>query len=314
MNTKTHQEAFVAEYSKVLNLDAFDVKNGNIMSSCPNPDHKDQKPSFGFDLNTHFFNCWGCGLKGKGVPSLLVKIGKDPFDWNPDWDLKSLPDRKINSLFVEAPKKVIDQRLIKLTTQNNDLAIEKLSKRGIEPEVVKKFKIGYNPNRDILYFPIFNHSSELLGWVERSDLYPGRYKVMPEGVDKGTLLYGSSHIDRLSENNVYLVEGPVDCLKMWGWGFKSVASLGATLLKSQLNQLEDLAKIVLHIPDNDEAGNRYRKEVKNNLRDKFTLFSVYLPKNVKDVGECQEELVKYAIKRRERVRPRLGDRYEKSKN
>lgn len=51
------------------------VIRGNEYSvSCPNPSHHDDSPSFSYNLETDLYYCFGCGLKGKGVRSLLLQV------------------------------------------------------------------------------------------------------------------------------------------------------------------------------------------------------------------------------------------------
>jgi DNA primase len=121
-------------------------------------------------------------------------------------------------------------------------------------------------------------------------------------VSKGELLFGSEHIP-VGKNNVYLVEGPVDALKMWGWGFKAVAVFGSDLLDRQMEKLLDVANYVIHIPDNDHAGMKFRRAAAHKLIGKVKLSQVRLPDGVKDIGEekCDYTVICDAIENRREV-------------
>lgn len=294
-------EEFAEKLEKGLKLQNVHFKGDNLMASCPNPDHPDNKPSFGYNLVTHFYNCWGCGLKGRGLVSLYYKLEKKVPDWAREAKLKIKPQRKIHSMGKEEAFEV-SQDYIELVTQNNKAAQEKLLERGVPKAITKKFQIGYNPKKDVLFFPCFGKDGKLRGWTQRSDNYPSRYKIQPDGISKGEMLFGEQHIP-YGKNNVYLVEGPVDALKMWGWGFKAVSVFGSELLERQLEQLQDIANYVIHIPDNDSAGTKFRQSAALKMIGKLKFSQVRLPKGVKDIGadNCTKEVILEAIENRREV-------------
>ena len=295
-------DEFREKLAKSLGLKQSYLKGPDIMASCPNPDHADRKPSFGYNVENHYFNCWGCGLKGRGLVSLFYKVKIKLPDWASDFKLKIKPSRKIHGMRKPKEEFEVSQDYVDMVTQNNPLAVKKLAERDVPKKIVEKFRIGYNPKKDILYFPCFSKDGRLLGWAERSDNYSHRYKVMPDGVTKGELLFGEEFIP-VGKNNVYLVEGPVDALKMWSWGFKAVAVFGSELLEKQMEKLLDIANYVIHIPDNDNAGIKFRRSAAQKLMGRIRFSQVTLPAGLKDIGEkkCNYDKILKAIENRREV-------------
>ena len=272
-----------------------------IRSRCPHPDHNDSTPSFGLNLEDQKYNCFGCSLGGTGFESLFLKIDMEPPEW-----VKSLPvfelvkRRKIN---MRKKKEIeIRESWRPIICQNPEEAKEKLADRGIKRQVVELFDIGYNEYHDILFFPIFNRENKIIAWAERSSKYKSRYKFMPEGADKGNKLYGEWLIDEKEQNNIYLVEGPIDALKIWGWGYKSLAVLGNSVYLPQAERIIDLAAQVIIIPDNDQGGKKFQNLAIKLLKGKIPISIATLPKQINDVGDddCTLAVFKKAVKNREK--------------
>lgn len=280
---------------KALSLKSASVSGVELKCRCPNTSHEDAGPSFGFNLETQFYNCFGCGFKGRGVMGLFLKLGFDL----PDWVKSAGVSQEQTGKSVLKPKNeksvIIRNSWLNFLTVNSEGAYRKLKVRGVTRETVKEFRIGYNDEHDILFFPCFDVKGNLTGWAERSDNWAYRYRVMPQGVSKGNLLYGDWRIKEGKRNQVCVVEGPVDCIKLWQWGYPAVALLGSDLLGGQKERLIDLADEVIIVPDMDKAGLKMRFAMIDNLRGKVKLSGVNLP--MKDVGEasCTKKVVEESI-------------------
>lgn len=286
---------------EALGLESAKVHGDELKARCPNPAHNDRSPSFGLNLSSGYYNCFGCGFKGKGLVSLFFKLNKKvPVGMDLKGEEKNVLRTK------KAVKVVVEVRdaWLSFLTANGRLAYDVLKDRGVDKDVVKQFRVGYNPSKNIMFFPCLNREGKLLGWSERSDDWENRWKVMPFGIEKEKLLYGEQFIELGKKNVVYLVEGMVDCLKMWQWGFKAVAVFGSELLEGQCKRIVDFAEQVIIIPDNDKGGLKLRFSAMTKLQGKVKLAGVNLPDGIKDIGqkECTFEVVKDAIRRRISVR------------
>lgn len=280
------------------------ANNNDLRTCCPDPSHHDKSPSFFFNIESQEFNCFGCPLRGKSLKHLYLKVGRTP----PEWVLslptfESKPRRKIVKKKGQTVS-IVRNSWIKIITANTKGAVTKLDERDIFPDIVKKFRIGYNSRKDILFFPCFSYKGDLIGWAERSDNYSERYKMMPEGITKESLLYGEWFLKEGEPHNIYLVEGTIDCLKLWGWGFKALCIFGSVLLPRQRQKIIDLADQIIIIPDNDKGGLKFRTSVLRGLKNQVRLSGVNLPDDIGDVGDnaFTYDMFKKAVKNRVIIR------------
>lgn len=58
------QQASIVDYLEDLGYDFIAGSNGWLNTNCPLPNHEDSSPSFGVNINSNKYNCFGCGAKG----------------------------------------------------------------------------------------------------------------------------------------------------------------------------------------------------------------------------------------------------------
>ena len=295
----------VERIAKELGLQKWKLDGDELTARCPNPNHDDKNPSWSFNIESQFFNCWACGFSGKGLASLYLKCGFNIPEWITELPEKPKRKNRISASDSKQPPVPVEVRdsWLKWLTANPYDAYMKLKDRGILKKSIKEFQIGYQPKHDITFFPCLNRSGNLLGWAERCDSWANRYRLMPEGISREILLFGTHLIDPDETNTIYVVEGPIDAMKMWQWGFKAVAVLGSNLYEKQAQWLIDNAQQVIAIPDNDKAGLKLRYDIIGKLKGKVRLSGVNLPDGIKDIGqnECTKEIVTEAIKNRIKI-------------
>ncbi|MGI5921650.1 MAG: DNA primase [Syntrophomonadaceae bacterium] len=152
-----------------------------------------------------------------------------------------------------------------------DSLLDYLLKKGFSVEDIKLsgvVKRSDNQNkyydifRNRIIFPITNYTGEIIGFGGRvlDDSLP-KYLNSPETdvFSKRRNLYGLFHArDSIRhENEAILVEGYMDCIKLFQAGIKNVvASLGTSLTEEQSRLLRRYAEKVLILYDGDEAGQR----------------------------------------------------------
>jgi hypothetical protein len=64
-------------------------------------------------------------------------------------------------------------------------------------------------------------------------------------------LYGQERVE--SHDEVFVVEGPIDYLLLWQWGYPAVATLGSRIKQGRIEFLQGLARVYL-VPHRDAAG------------------------------------------------------------
>jgi len=152
------------------------------------------------------------------------------------------------------------------------------SKRGISPRVQQKYLIGIYPSFGInrLSIPVFNINSKIVGITARKlidgDIGP-KWMHLPIGFKAAANLY---NINFISGNDLIIVEGPFDVLKLETAGIhNSVATFGCHLSPEQLDLIvNEISPTKIYIAyDNDQAGNLGATQAARHLY--FAGFPVY---------------------------------------
>jgi DNA primase len=200
----------------------------------------------------------------------------------------------------------------------NPRALAYASSRGLDEDTVQEFRLGYAARRLKRYLAFRGWSDELaadLGLIDSRgrEWYRGRL-VIPEirgeppcaihlvgrtipsirgafgpkylalaGAPKP--LYGQGRVEGRSE--VFVVEGPIDHLLLWQWGYPAVATLGSRIKREHVKFLQGFRRVYL-VPDRDDAGRQMWRECWTALGDR--LRTVLVPEGRKDVGDLAENV------------------------
>lgn len=179
--------------------------------------------------------------------------------------------------------------------------------RGITDErIIELFDLGYDKETACITMPVRDKSGHTLFIARRS--VKTKFFNYPEGVEKplyglfeiwsaackvGTEYeYGKKVKDYYSQilfpKEVIVCESMIDALTCWQYGKYAVAlnGLGNDLQFKQLNELP-CRKLIL-ATDNDEAGMKARKRIRNNINTKLVTEYI-LPAGKKDINELNEE-------------------------
>ena len=172
---------------------------------CLNPNHIDNNPSMMFTDKYNICKCFSCGASY----DIYDLIGLD-------YDLHSFKEQleKVQELYLgyvpvkKEVKKEIDNKIYDYTNYYNKCFKNRykttyLEQRGITRELIDKYKIGYDEERQLVVFPINKHC-----YFARSVVNNDKIKSR-----------GSSDIwnkKYIKENNqlVYVTEGIIDALSL----------------------------------------------------------------------------------------------------
>lgn len=255
-------------------IETFDLQRArmsgdNLMASCPLGTHVDKHPSFGINVFSQKWNCYTCGIGGNSLRSLAYKIGIQlPFDML----LQSI------KLSNETEVK-IDNEELKKFLKIIEYPYRYLINRGVSAKVCKENLIGGTEDNGVV-IPILDINSVIKAFVIRNEKWAGRYGFYPENVKRTDLLLGM----RKQMTECYLVEGVVDKLKLESWGYDSVATLGNALFEDQAKQLLINCDKIILVPDMDNGGKNWYKDVRKLLKGKIPVFGIRNSKT-KDVGD-----------------------------
>ena len=137
--------------------------------------------------------------------------------------------------------------------------------RGLTPEIIEKFNLGYDSQRKNVIIPVTASS-----YIERATDPNAKNRYYKHG-QQG--LYNAKALDQ-SFKPVFIVEGEIDCLSFLSCGAESLA-LGSTANKRKLIDLitervsskdSKLPAIFLAL-DNDKAGEETETELESELRE-----------------------------------------------
>lgn len=111
---------------------------------------------------------------------------------------------------------------------------------------------------------------------------------------KNTKFHKSNHLFGLYQNKqdiidkscVFIVEGQFDVIKSNQHGFTNIVSLGgADMSMSQFALINRYTNNLYLLLDNDEAGNKGRKKIKEKFGSFSNILNFYLPEQYKDIDE-----------------------------
>jgi len=200
---------------------------------------------------------------------------------------------------------------------SNPRALAYATSRGLDADTVREFRLGYAAGRLKRYLAFRGWSEELaadLGLVDSRgrEWYRGRL-VIPEvrgdraiylvgrtvpgargafGPKYLTLagapkpLYGRERVE--SHDDVFVVEGPIDYLLLWQWGYPAVATLGSRIKQEHVEFLQGFSRVYL-VPHRDDAGRRMWRDCKEAFGER--LRTVLVPQAMKDAGDLAEKAV-----------------------
>lgn len=279
-----------------------------IATLCPY--HTDSNPSFAIRKSDTKFHCWSCKASGDAI-QLVMDLENVDFklaltklsgitgyviDENSCMEYLKKEWLESKTIIKEASEATLEkniqiQKLHNFITKfailkfKNSAAEAYLKERGFSSEVVKKYGLGYIPNKSLLdfaknwgfteaeihacgydvprfnnrlVFPIFNLEKNVVAISGRAldnETKP-KYTATPNSsyYKKGLFLYGLK--DVVKGAPITLVEGNLDYIRLHSLGVNALAQLGSALTKMQCLLLKSLTNEVVLMYDGDEAGRK----------------------------------------------------------
>lgn len=298
-------------------------RNGNDTGHCPLPwglhQHGDTTGKFAIHREKRVWSCWVCG--GGSLLTLAVAMNdmttEEAAKWlyqfvegNEDGD-DGFEQRMLDLLNTEQEQK---QRLEVSIPFFNEKVLDRYSneyvdwfkERGISPNVHKSFNLRYNPEgvrKNIQTSEIFNSPSiilphfwkgQLVGWQERW-LASDRPKWCPKYTNTTTFprrqtLWGMDTAIQGSSKPI-IVESVPTALFLISEGYPAVATFGSSISDEQILHLKIFQNGLVLAPDNDQAGEQWKKKLTDKLRRYVPLDFVPPPNDEagSDLGDLASE-------------------------
>lgn len=237
---------------KDLGLIGVKRRGNNIHACCPS--HKESRPSWGINITEpHIHGCFACGFKGS-LRSLLFHLG---------WSYDRVRNR-LGKFVSSSPLsfKGVGEEEVDLPSEDLLLAfsletpaVRYMRSRGIGYATLKAADVRYHGLDKRVLFPWFI-KGRFYGYTGRTIEAKNSVKIEAYGLQKKHAIYlpeGQIHSDDL-----VLVEGEIDALKVWQAGFKNVAAVGRGNLSDEQvvllsRSLPVNSRVVLFF-DHDERG------------------------------------------------------------
>ena len=161
--------------------------------------------------------------------------------------------------------------------------------RGLTDEIIERFDIGYDKERDCITFPIKDIEGRCVFVATRST--KRKFFGLPKGYDKP--IYQAYHFRRGKYRTAYITESFLNCLTCWKYNKPAMAMIGTGNQKQYeiLNKLPVREYILAFDPD--EAGRKATERFRKNVHGKIIKELVY-PDN-RDINDLQEEFLSCKI-------------------
>ncbi len=298
----------------------------NLKGLCPF--HSEKTPSFSVHGEKQIFHCFGCGIGGdvfkfvmemekvsfgESVRIVAEKCGIPLPRATPEEDRAARERNELIRLYERAARYFVEH-LESPETAEARAARKSLDTRGIRPEFIERFGLGYAPGfgllrtleprepektglflkndrgevydrfRRRLMFPIWNERGAVIAFGGRvvGDGQP-KYLNSPESslYSKSYVLYGA-HLARdaaRKSGKIVVVEGYFDVLSLHQNGIENVvASCGTSLTPQQVGILARYAPEVIVNYDPDAAGQKAaRRTIELLLERNLTVRILRLP-------------------------------------
>ena len=265
-------------------------RGNNFLGLCPF--HNEKTPSFNVNDQGGFYHCFGCGAHGDVISFIRNFEGKsfiEALETIADISGLKMPFNNLeNGNILNEKKNLLEITNLSssfysrnLFSKEGSTALNYAKSRGLDDEILNKFKIGYSPkyglkkflndkgyNDDLIHkagllrknednemqevfkgrliFPIFDVKNNTIGFGARA-LFNSKAKYInsPNSTifQKSQILYGISHLQReyLKDKSLLIVEGYMDVISI----FRSKIAQSIAPLGTSIteNQIENIWRI-----------------------------------------------------------------------
>lgn len=307
----------------IRGIDRFHIfrPNGsNIQTNCPfHKQGQERKPSFGVNGEKDKCHCFACGWSGSIEEMVSELFGyNDSGKFGKNWLVK-----RFNSVEIETRPNILEgfnDRHNKYSRQtdginigihsnisnhksNNDsdryITEQELDKyryvhpymyeRGLTDEIIERFDIGYDDERDELTFPVRDIRGNCVFVAGRS--VERKFFRLPKEKDKP--VYQGYRFMSGDYKEAYITESFLNCLTCWKYGEPAMALIG-TGNEQQYKILEKLpVRTYILALDPDEAGRKATERFRKNVHGKIIKELVYTDE--RDINDLQEEFLNCKI-------------------
>lgn len=254
----------MARYDELIAASFQVVSSSGDERLCRCPFHDEGKtPHLYANAVKGLYICFSCGAKG----TLATLEGRVP-----DADLYYMK-QKIKHL-VEKEDVFVPRDESWLL--QFDVPTPYWQERGFSDDIIKRFKLGYEPMTNRATIPLRDSWGKLGGVIYRR-LDGGKPKYShPKGFKMGANLFGADQVRAGDYKRVAITEGPLDAVACWDANVPAVALHGCRVSPDQAKLLKQLGvTTAVVMTDNDDAGFELLNTARQDLAGMMVMVGMY---------------------------------------
>lgn len=249
----------------------------------------DDTPSLSINLENGLYRCFSCNSSGNFFTLVRHLKGDEYYYENYSNKEEIIFTKKSFEINKEYTREVKEEILDKYKKIHSWV----LGRFNGNKDLLKYFEIGYDETRNAITIPLRDANGVFYNIEYRHLTGINKSSYLYEFNKKGKILYNLHNVKNYNE--VFLVEGAFDAIRMHQSGFKNtVAFLGTELTEERISLLNNYFSILYLSFDNDTAGKKISKQIIDKFKDSKEIYYLdYSLINKKDPGECTEEEIKF---------------------
>lgn len=163
---------------------------------------------------------------------------------------------------------------------------EYLARRGISDEIMKKFIVCYDREKEAIAFLWQDARTGKVINVKFRSIRGKQFYYIKDGQPIRNHIYGLYHARQQKAKTIIVVESEIDALFLWSLGYYAVA-LGGSHFTEEQKQLLLLSGVehLIIATDNDQAGNRIRWQLAKELSGHMIVEHFYIPYPFNDIND-----------------------------
>lgn len=306
MLLETYSPSHMRAIVRQLGLQVVGETSHDFLCLCPFHGNR-HTPSFSVSHQKGLYLCFNPSCNASGT---IVELVKEMTKRNEYEALRFIMaaqkesignfEDELNELLDEKPEfdEFSQDTLDRLHEQINERSREYLNGRGINDESIDHFKLGYSASQDMVIVPVHSPDGIPVGLVGRS--IEGKSFKNSTGLPRNKTMF-NIHRARRESGTVVVVESSFDAIRVHQSGFPNViATLGGSMSKINLQNLNRNFSKVIVMTDADSAGRELGKTIANSLKSREVLWAHYdndtlYPHDAKDVGDMTEKEIRICI-------------------
>ena len=259
---KEELKELLPDYLDLLEEQGKVESRGEGYYVCPFCNSGDkQNYTAAFHIDGTRFNCFSCTEHGD-IFDLVAHMENLPSDWKKHYNrtLKIMrpyldgnkPKKTTKSREESIPKFTVpvDYTSYLHKCHNNVSQTEYFTNRGLSQKTIDKFKLGYDPEKNLVTIP---YNPDCKGYVDRV-LWDGNSKYYKHGNE----LFNVDALYSGNSDYVFATEGQIDAMSLIEIGLSAVGLGGVNEVSKLVQKLKEkpTKKVLIVALDNDKAGKR----------------------------------------------------------